>query len=184
MTLAMALALSACGPSSEKIADGVKAELQHRLQGQEIFAQHKVSVAKVDVVKEEGNKFRGMATIMLDGHESTIPIEIVADGDKAIFDVPQDRLVLLAFELLGRSKPAVEPAAAEAPPPSMATKTALWEADNERCRGGSGDDPATAQACDARDQIYKQITSEGWCWGHRDDIGADRKWVKCLPGDA
>lgn len=50
---------------------------------------------------------------------------------------------------------------------------------NDRCRGGSGDDPNTQKACDARDKIDAQLKQMGWCWGHAGQIEADKKWEHC-----
>ena len=54
---------------------------------------------------------------------------------------------------------------------------------NDACRGGSGDEKATVKACSQRDAMYAKIRRAGWCWGHADDVGADRRWVQCQPGD-
>ncbi len=50
---------------------------------------------------------------------------------------------------------------------------------NDKCRGGSGDDPATEKACDDRDKVFAQLKDAGWCWGTPDQIEADKTWVKC-----
>jgi hypothetical protein len=55
---------------------------------------------------------------------------------------------------------------------------------NDKCRGGSGDSPDTMTACDQRNNVLKEIENLGWCWGHKDDIGANRTWVACIPTDA
>ncbi len=48
---------------------------------------------------------------------------------------------------------------------------------NDKCRGGSGDDPETISACDERDHIFKEIEKKGWYWGPDDAIEADKHWV-------
>jgi hypothetical protein len=50
---------------------------------------------------------------------------------------------------------------------------------NDKCRGGSGDDPQTWQACRERDALVKKLETEGWCWGHSGQIEADRQWELC-----
>lgn len=50
---------------------------------------------------------------------------------------------------------------------------------NDKCRGGSGDDPATMQACNMRDKAGEQLKKQGWCWGPDDAIGADKHWIRC-----
>ncbi len=54
-----------------------------------------------------------------------------------------------------------------------------WLRQNSACR----DSPDAVAACDSRERIGKTLQSHGWCWGHKDDIGADRTWVACAPSD-
>jgi hypothetical protein len=53
------------------------------------------------------------------------------------------------------------------------------EALNEKCRGGSGDNPKTLKACDARDALLGQIEAKGWCYGHAGQAGYERDWEQC-----
>lgn len=55
------------------------------------------------------------------------------------------------------------------------------DAANSRCRGGSGDSPATAVACAERDELYEQARRAGWCWGHEGQAGYEMAWEPC-PG--
>lgn len=50
---------------------------------------------------------------------------------------------------------------------------------NDRCRGGSGDDPATMKACEQRDAAYDRLEKAGWCYGKDGDAGFQRKWQRC-----
>lgn len=50
---------------------------------------------------------------------------------------------------------------------------------NSKCRGGSGDSPATVAACADRAKATRQLQTMGWCWGPEDAIGADKRWVRC-----
>ncbi|CAG9263998.1 hypothetical protein BDI4_800021 [Burkholderia diffusa] len=54
---------------------------------------------------------------------------------------------------------------------------------NDRCRGGSGDDSQAQVACDEREKLLPLIRARGWCWGHANDAGYQRAWVRCRPGD-
>lgn len=73
----------------------------------------------------------------------------------------------------------------DSPKPDSATRSLMTKelALNEKCRGGSGDDPKTGSACASREKVYAQIHARGWCWGHQGDIGADRTWVRCAQGE-
>ncbi|MDG4903531.1 MULTISPECIES: hypothetical protein [unclassified Mesorhizobium] len=59
---------------------------------------------------------------------------------------------------------------------------------NDLCRGGSGDDPKTMQACDDRNAVEQRLYAAGWCYGKRGQAGYQMKWHKCSkdslhPGD-
>jgi hypothetical protein len=43
-----------------------------------------------------------------------------------------------------------------------------WQALNEGCRGGAGDDPATIKACDRRTTISEELRAQG-CRYHTGD---------------
>jgi uncharacterized protein len=59
-----------------------------------------------------------------------------------------------------------------------------WDELNEKCRGGSGDDPKTWKACDKRDELYPKITGSGWCMGNggEDQFGYQKYWQHCNTG--
>lgn len=50
---------------------------------------------------------------------------------------------------------------------------------NEKCRGGSGDDPRTIASCKQRDKVSQEILKAGWCWGPDDAPGYQKKWTPC-----
>ncbi len=64
-------------------------------------------------------------------------------------------------------------------PPAVASLIRQWSGENERCRGGSGDDPATGQACDDREATGGKIDALGWCYGEDADYGYQAKWARC-----
>lgn len=65
------------------------------------------------------------------------------------------------------------------PPPEITKLLAKIDAANDICRGSPGDSQESINACDLREKLVTQAEQNGWCWGHKDDIGADRKWVPC-----
>jgi hypothetical protein len=67
----------------------------------------------------------------------------------------------------------------ESPPEDVALLIAKEERLNEKCRGGSGDDPATARACDEREAVLAEIKAKNWCWENDGQVGADRVWGRC-----
>jgi len=65
------------------------------------------------------------------------------------------------------------------PPKDVASLIAKEEQLNDKCRGGSGDDPSTTKACDQRDGLFKQIEAKNWCWGKEGQLEYQKKWQKC-----
>ncbi|MET3924860.1 hypothetical protein [Devosia sp. 2618] len=55
----------------------------------------------------------------------------------------------------------------------------LWEDTNGTCRGASGDDVKTWAACAARSVYGAALNERDWCFGHKDDAGAEMKWHEC-----
>lgn len=54
-----------------------------------------------------------------------------------------------------------------------------WHDQNEKCRGGSGDQPETQESCDRRETLGKQLAVIGWCYGRNGEYGYQMKWHRC-----
>lgn len=62
---------------------------------------------------------------------------------------------------------------------TIKTEIAAAEELNTKCRGGSGDNPATEKICADRDRAYGNLRKRGWCYGHDGQAGYERKWGRC-----
>jgi hypothetical protein len=89
------------------------------------------------------------------------------------------RATLCAFVIVLSAAPAAVLAAQAKVPANIAALIKTEDKLNDKCRGGSGDDPATMKACDQREKYVKKLEKLGWCWGHAGQIDADRTWEKC-----
>jgi hypothetical protein len=49
----------------------------------------------------------------------------------------------------------------------------------DKCRGGSGDDPATWRECETLDVRGESLRKRGWCWGPDDAFGYQKTWMTC-----
>lgn len=56
---------------------------------------------------------------------------------------------------------------------------ALWDEQNFNCRGGSGNDPETWQACEAREHTQTSAQAAGWCYGREGQAGYEMDWHRC-----
>lgn len=50
---------------------------------------------------------------------------------------------------------------------------------DDRCRGGSGDQVETWQACGARDYVAYLLGTLGWCYGEPDQQAYEMDWHRC-----
>lgn len=64
-------------------------------------------------------------------------------------------------------------------PLNVSALLARWQDENGRCRGGSGDDPETYQACGARSLTENKLTKAGWCYGREGEAGFQMEWHPC-----
>lgn len=62
------------------------------------------------------------------------------------------------------------------------TMMRLWSQANGQCRGGSGDDQRTLDACDEREAYSKRLRQLGWCYGMRNEYGYQHRWHRCTRG--
>ncbi|MEO5334035.1 MAG: hypothetical protein H7839_18645 [Magnetococcus sp. YQC-5] len=63
-----------------------------------------------------------------------------------------------------------------ADPPALLDR---WADFNSKCRGGSGDDQKTWDACDERDKMTEQLKAHGWCYGEPGQFGYQMEWHPC-----
>lgn len=54
-----------------------------------------------------------------------------------------------------------------------------WSELNELCRGGSGDDPSTMEACDLREEVFAQLASADICLGKSGQYGYQMEMHRC-----
>lgn len=286
MTLvAIGLCLAGCQPSADSVAHETKVLLQSKFDSEPDLEPFHLRVSKLEVIHEEGTRYRGIATVAMDGTNYSVVLRILDDGHKLMYetdpgafaftaqhalaalnagwselqqstftagcvasivdkarndyvaaavrhgqngeDFPEERIrgpvtqlcscvskeiakrgSFEDFELNPEShtgafldevfhkglcnakgivKQIVEPTESPAPkalpapraPVSIQQLIDQEDELNDRCRGGSGDDPKTLTACDRRDQLYSQIQAKGWCYGHASQIEADRQWEPC-----
>ena len=75
--------------------------------------------------------------------------------------------------------PASSPKAAAGPAKAVTQMLKDEDALNETCRGGSGDDPATLDACKKRDELIAKLNAAGMCYGPPDLPMYQQKWGPC-----
>jgi hypothetical protein len=57
-----------------------------------------------------------------------------------------------------------------------------WAGEDDQCRGGLGNDPATYEACERREAASAQLTEMGMCYGRETELGHEHEWHVCEEG--
>ena len=88
---------------------------------------------------------------------------------------------LMSFTLFAQAATLAVAPAAHKPPANVRALLKTESQLDDKCRGGSGDSPATQKACAQRDQAVVKLRRLGWCYGNGDanQIEADKVWQKC-----
>lgn len=66
----------------------------------------------------------------------------------------------------------------------ISTETLIkdYEFYNDICRGGSGNEESTWEACGARDYVLYTLNQLGACYGREDEAGYQHQWHSCSSG--
>lgn len=90
----------------------------------------------------------------------------------------------MLFTLAGCSQPAEQAEATAGAGQDTAAMIGQWDRFNSACRGGSGDNPETFAACDAREAIAAKLAAAGWCYGRPNEAGYQANWHPSAEGCA
>jgi hypothetical protein len=114
-------------------------------------------------------------TLRIDGEQ------LIACEQNLSTSKPAKDVLLPGIQIVPSGKEAVSKARiAKANSPGQLIRQ--WEAANENCRGGAGDDPQTMKACSSRDALSRQLEAAKWCYGKNGQSGYQYKWHRCRKG--
>ena len=94
----LALILGGCRPSTDEVGDQVRVLLQQKLDQQPEFRPYHLVVSKVDVVREEGNKYQGIADVVMNGKDHSVPLKILDDGRRVMYETDPGAFLFVAQE--------------------------------------------------------------------------------------
>lgn len=134
------------------------------------------TVLRRTVIGPEGfAEFRRLADTISEGED----IEVSAPGGRRQA-FPPDRLLAAVPDTVLRCAPSVIGIRSRvADQRNATTLVALSNDANERCRGGSGDNPETHIACAERTEIGERLAVIGWCYGRQGQAGYQMNWHQC-----
>ncbi|WBV42539.1 hypothetical protein [Pseudoroseomonas cervicalis] len=134
------------------------------------------TVLRRTVVGPEGfAEFRKLADAISEGEH----LEVSAPGGRRQ-TFPPDRLLAAVPDTVLRCAPSVIGIRYRvADQRNATTLVALSNDADERCRGGSGDNPETHIACAERTEIGERLAVVGWCYGRQGQYGYQMNWHQC-----
>ncbi len=92
--------LVGCGMSTEQIGETVKTSMQQKFDSDTQFKEWRLSVTRVQVLKQGGNRFQGIATVVHEGATHDVPVEITADGSNVMWQVQPGAFMFVAQKQL------------------------------------------------------------------------------------
>jgi len=100
----LTLALAACGQSAEQVGSSVLRSMQHKFTNDLELSKLRVAIAKVVVIKETGNSYQGIATVLHDGKEWQVPVQVTADGDNVLWRTEPGAFAFVVMNDLKRAR--------------------------------------------------------------------------------
>lgn len=81
------------------VSQTVKVGMQQKFDTDPNFKAYQLKVDRVDVMKQTGNLYRGMAKVRgPKGIPHDVPVSVTADDDRVMWEIEQGSLVWAAFE--------------------------------------------------------------------------------------
>ncbi len=87
LILAMTLALSGCGSSTEDLAKEVRASMEETF-AQDAATRH-IQIKDFTLIHEDGKKYKGLLNTMESGERFTYSVEVTYDGSTFMWEVQQ-----------------------------------------------------------------------------------------------
>jgi hypothetical protein len=94
--LAISLFISGCGPSIDALSETVRNSMQQQFDTNEQFKSYGLKVEKVTLVHEQDKKYKGVASVVLDGKAHEVIITVTADGNNVIWEAPPGSFMFIA----------------------------------------------------------------------------------------
>jgi len=94
--LAISLFISGCGPSIDVLSEQVRNSMQQHFDTNEQFKSYEMKVEKVTLIHEQDKKYKGAASVVLDGKTHDVMISVTADGNNLIWEAPPGSLMFIA----------------------------------------------------------------------------------------
>jgi len=95
-----ALFIAGCSPSSQDIGETVKVSMQQKFDSDAQFKKWHLQVRSVQAVKQDGNRYQGVAAVVYKGTSHDVPVDITADGSNVIWKTDPGGFVFVSQNML------------------------------------------------------------------------------------
>lgn len=101
--LALLIAIcSGCTSSTDEVSTKVAELMQNKFNTEQI-AKLNIKVKKVITIHEEGNKYKGVATVEMDGKPHDITIKVIYDGQHIMYEADESQLSFISQKIIENS---------------------------------------------------------------------------------
>ena len=110
------IGLTGCQPSADDVARDTQRLMQAKLDSDPELQAYHLRVSKVIVVHEESTRYRGIATLVMDGEDHEVGLRILADGNKVVYESDPGALLFVTQRAVNDAMKEVygQPAAGQA----------------------------------------------------------------------
>jgi hypothetical protein len=90
------MAVCGCQPNVNEIGQQVSSLLQQKINEDPTLSRYGLRVTNVVVIREEGNKYKGVADVMMNGEKHEVSLNILDDGDSVMYEADPGSFLFVA----------------------------------------------------------------------------------------
>jgi hypothetical protein len=90
------MAVCGCQPNVNDIGQQVSTLLQQKINEDPTLSRYGLVVSNVVVIREEGNKYKGVADVMMNGEKHEVSLSILADGNSVMYEADPGSFIFVS----------------------------------------------------------------------------------------
>jgi hypothetical protein len=95
-TISLFVSLAGCEQSTRDVGQVVKTSMQEKFDSDADFSKYHLTVVSVDVVRQSGNTYQGLAHVTCKGTTHDVSVDITADGSNVLWKAPPGSFLFVA----------------------------------------------------------------------------------------
>lgn len=96
MSMSVLLLMTACGISNDQVAADVKQSMQETMNTNPDMQKMNLRIETVQVMKQTGNQYVGIAKVIHAGESHDVPVQITADGQGVMWSTQPGAFLFVA----------------------------------------------------------------------------------------